>query len=291
MSDTFAFCTLFNAPLPDTWATSSVDSMHSMFMFAEAYNQPLPSTWSFARDTGSMFENCFAFNQPLDHDTSRMETMRSMFRGCKSFDQPLVWKTAKVRDFVRAFSGCVALNRELRLDMRRVNYDAEMLDGCPARLVRSNLLLADGDRDVAAGEEECSICFARVRRYGPSTCIHRFCGECLDEFFGTPGLQQKCPLCRAPMSRADLIGAFGSRRQWPLEDLVRLLDEATGLGPVGGRALPPAREGSAADRARCSHLRRADAGAPGSERHVARAVAYARKAVCVRCGERAMRRL
>ena len=164
----------------------------------------------------------------------------------------------------------------------------------------------DGDRAPEEGsdQEECAVCITNAGRY-KLECGHTFCGTCLEKIYASEQLAQKCPLCRGPLTRVRFEDRlfFGSRH-WPLPALLRVLDEAVGRGGLAGlsglsnpRAIPPERAVSGAQRAKCDlyarkavcHLQRAEHSTARAA-HIARALQYARKAVCVRCGKRAARR-
>ena len=94
--------------------------------------------------------------------------------------------------------------------------------------------------------------------------------------------------------------------EWPLARLLRILDEATGRdggAPAIARPAPRERAMSGTQKAKCAehtgkaicHLRRADEhlrardksrGRRAAALHYARAREHAKKATCMRCGER-----
>ncbi len=79
----------------ESWDTSNVADMGSMFSEAEYFNHNI-NDWnvSHVKNMGYMFEEARRFNQPLDKwNVSQVENINSMFKDCNDFDQNLdSWK-------------------------------------------------------------------------------------------------------------------------------------------------------------------------------------------------------
>ena len=228
------------------------------------------------------------------------------FAGCDNFDQVLNWDMTSVTDNYDMYLGTL-------VDQNDEGEGADRGPTVPRAPKAPQALGLNSDNkddppEEGSNLEECSICLSNAARY-ELECGHRFCGTCLEKTYASATLQKLCALCRAPITRGTekklLFGLtqFGSRH-WPLPALLRVLDEAVGRGGLSGlsglnnpRAIPAERAVSGAQRAKCDlyarkavcHLQRADT-SKARAAHIARALEYARKAVCVRCGKRAARR-
>ena len=98
MNSMFNSCTAFNQAL--SFDTSAVESMNSMFFNATNFNSALNLNTSAVLNMGSMFEGCTAFNQALSFDTSAVEAMNRMFKDAPAFNQNIgTWNVANVLDF------------------------------------------------------------------------------------------------------------------------------------------------------------------------------------------------
>ena len=98
MNSMFNSCTAFNQAL--SFNTSAVESMNSMFFNATNFNSALNLNTSAVLNMGSMFEGCTAFNQALSFDTSAVEAMNRMFKDAPAFNQNIgTWNVANVLDF------------------------------------------------------------------------------------------------------------------------------------------------------------------------------------------------
>ena len=117
-----AYETIYYSPsgitgLPiNSWDTSSVTNMSSMFYGAIEFNQPLNS-WNTSNvtNTSSMFRNAIKFNQSINSwNTSLVVNMNSMFLGAREFNQPLnLWKTSSVSNMGAMFYATIKFNQDL----------------------------------------------------------------------------------------------------------------------------------------------------------------------------------
>jgi surface protein len=133
MSSLFIFYNNFNQPL-NNWNVSNVTNMGHMFEGCEKFNQPLDQ-WNTSNVTnmGSMFSYCKEFNQPLDRwNTSNVTNMGDMFGLCKKFNQPLdQWNVSKVSTMSGMFSGCKEFNQPLeQWNVSRVTNMGNMFKYC-----------------------------------------------------------------------------------------------------------------------------------------------------------------
>jgi surface protein len=93
----------------NTWTTSSITNMATMFNGCTSFNQPLNS-WDVSNVTGfnGMFQDCTSFNQPLNNwilNTNPMVSinMNSIFRG-SGFNQNInTWNVSRVTNMVSMF--------------------------------------------------------------------------------------------------------------------------------------------------------------------------------------------
>ena len=97
----------------ESWDTSNVENMSSMFAFVENFNADI-SSWNVSKvkNMAHMFFCSPNFNQPLDKwDTSNVEDMAHMFENATAFNQNLdSWDVSKVKDFDEMFEGSLLQN-------------------------------------------------------------------------------------------------------------------------------------------------------------------------------------
>jgi E3 ubiquitin-protein ligase RNF1/2 len=96
--------------------------------------------------------------------------------------------------------------------------------------------------DIVAEELKCPICWGTIdHTFTVTTCLHRFCSECLQRSLRVELSGQKnshdCPACRAKMaSRRD------ARQDQPFDDLIYLMTGLIGVppgsNPTGGGNTP-----------------------------------------------------
>ena len=111
MNSMFGNCTAFNQAL--SFNTSAVIDMNNMFNGCSAFNQPLTFNTSAVTSMGSMFFGCSVFNQALSFDTSAVTNMGEMFYNCTSFNQPLSFDTSAVEAMNRMFRDATAFNQNI----------------------------------------------------------------------------------------------------------------------------------------------------------------------------------
>jgi surface protein len=98
MNSMFANCTAFNQSL--SFDTSAVTSMNGMFNGCSVFNSALTFNTLLVTDMGRMFRDATAFNQPLSFDTSAVTDMSQMFKDAPAFNQNIgTWDVANVQDF------------------------------------------------------------------------------------------------------------------------------------------------------------------------------------------------
>ena len=116
MSGIFENSILRNFSGIETWDTSKVENMMSMFEGAQSFNHDI-SCWdvSKVKNMKSMFCRALKFNQPLNNwDVSNVTNMENMFRLTKVFNQPLNnWNVSKVKNIDGMFWVAESFNQNL----------------------------------------------------------------------------------------------------------------------------------------------------------------------------------
>ena len=117
MSSMFRNCSILNGPANiDTWNTSNVNSMYSMFYDALNFNQPI-GNWNTSNvvSTFNMFFGASNFNQPIGNwNTSAVTDMYRMFADAISFNQPVGnWNTTNVINMNSMFYGASNFNQPI----------------------------------------------------------------------------------------------------------------------------------------------------------------------------------
>jgi surface protein len=117
MSFMFYGCSILNGPANiNSWNTSAVTKMSSMFGEARAFNQNIGS-WNTSAVTNmySMFYEARAFNQNIGSwNTASVTNMLGMFFNASAFNQNIgSWNTASVTDMNVMFAGAGAFNQNI----------------------------------------------------------------------------------------------------------------------------------------------------------------------------------
>jgi surface protein len=125
MSTMFSSCSVFNQAL--SFDTSAVTDMGLMFIGCTSFNQALSFDTSAVTSMNGMFANCTAFNQALSFDTSAVENMFRMFKNATAFNQNISsWDTSAVTDMGEMFYGCSVFNQPLSFDTSAVRDMSRM---------------------------------------------------------------------------------------------------------------------------------------------------------------------
>uniref|UniRef100_UPI003F4BFA2E BspA family leucine-rich repeat surface protein n=1 Tax=Brachyspira catarrhinii TaxID=2528966 RepID=UPI003F4BFA2E len=100
----------------ETWDTSNVVSMNSMFSFARKFNHNI-NNWNVSNveDMGYMFRYAIKFNQPLNNwNVHKVKIMNYMFNDAMEFNQDISsWNVESVKDMTCMFEGCSKFNQPL----------------------------------------------------------------------------------------------------------------------------------------------------------------------------------
>ena len=100
----------------ETWDTSNVVNMNSMFSFASNFNHNI-NNWNVSNveNMGYMFRDATKFNQPLDKwNVHKVKIMNYMFNDAFSFNQDISsWNVESVKDMSYMFRGCSKFNQPL----------------------------------------------------------------------------------------------------------------------------------------------------------------------------------
>lgn len=116
MSGIFENSMLRNFSGIETWDTSNVTNMSSMFRGAKSFNHDI-SNWNVSKvkNMSNMFCRAEKFNQPLNSwDVSNVTNMEDMFRIAMAFNQPLDnWNVSKVKNIDGMFWAAVNFNQNL----------------------------------------------------------------------------------------------------------------------------------------------------------------------------------
>ena len=98
----------------NSWDTSAITSMNSMFSNCSAFNQALTFNTSAVTSMNEMFNGCSVFNQPLSFDTSAVTNMGRMFRNATAFNQNISsFNTGAVTDMYQMFKDAPAFNQNI----------------------------------------------------------------------------------------------------------------------------------------------------------------------------------
>jgi surface protein len=135
MGQMFQSCfSLKTVPNINSWNTSTVIYMTSMFNNARLFNQNIGS-WNTANVIGMvrMFTNANSFNQDISGwNTAKVGSMISMFELATSFNQNIGnWNTGAVTDMTKMFQWATSFNQNLGNWSLNASVDMRnMLDNC-----------------------------------------------------------------------------------------------------------------------------------------------------------------
>ncbi|WP_051067136.1 BspA family leucine-rich repeat surface protein, partial [Mycoplasma yeatsii] len=126
MKSMFQNAKFFNQPLGEKFNTSKVTNMHAMFQGAHNFNQALGDKFdtSNVTDMSYMFKEAESFNSSLGNkfDTSNVTDMKEMFYEAHAFNKPLGDKfdTSKVTDMGYMFYFAESFNQPLNFNTSQV---------------------------------------------------------------------------------------------------------------------------------------------------------------------------
>ncbi|UWD35181.1 BspA family leucine-rich repeat surface protein [Mycoplasma cottewii] len=130
MSSMFSFARNFNQQLGNKFNTSNVTNMSFMFGYARNFNQPINFNTSNVTDMSEMFSEAKNFNQPINFNTSNVTNMSDMFNGARDFNQPINFNTSNVTNMSGMFRNCWNFNQPLNTwDVSNVNDMSGMFQG------------------------------------------------------------------------------------------------------------------------------------------------------------------
>ena len=115
MGSMFHSASVFNQPI-GAWNTANVTNISSMFQYALAFNQPIGS-WNTEKVTNlyGVFFSAHAFNQPIGSwNTTNVTYMGYMFANAYAFNQPIgTWNTANVTNMAHTFNNAQSFNQPI----------------------------------------------------------------------------------------------------------------------------------------------------------------------------------
>jgi surface protein len=124
----------------NSWDTSAVTDMSSMFGFCSVFNQALSFDTSSVTSMAGMFGNCTNFDQPLLFNTIAVTNMNGMFGSCTNFNQPLPWNTGAVTSMIGMFGSATTFQQDISSwDITSVtDFTFFMFDKTPATWSQTN---------------------------------------------------------------------------------------------------------------------------------------------------------
>jgi len=127
----------------DSWDTSSVSNMGSMFEGCSSLiTIPLLDT-SNVTSMGSMFYNCSSLKEIPLLNTSSVSSMYRMFEGCSSLTTLPLLDTSNVSNMYRLFEGCSSLTTLPLLDTSNVTNMGYTFSGCSSLPLVDKVLFLD----------------------------------------------------------------------------------------------------------------------------------------------------
>ena len=133
MSSMFELAEKFNYNI-NSWDVSKVENMSKMFWECKKFNQPL-NKWNISNvnNVQSMFANCSIFNQNIENwNTSNIKIFSFMFYNCLNFNQPLDnWDTSNVISAAGMFMNCRNFNQNINnWNVSKLEYANSMFEEC-----------------------------------------------------------------------------------------------------------------------------------------------------------------
>ena len=133
MSSMFELAENFNYNI-NSWDVSKVENMSKMFWECKKFNQPL-NKWNISNvnNVQSMFGNCSIFNQNIENwNTSNIKIFSFMFYNCLNFNQPLgKWDTSNVISTAGMFMNCRNFNQNINnWNVYKLEYANSMFEEC-----------------------------------------------------------------------------------------------------------------------------------------------------------------
>uniref|UniRef100_A0A3Q1ME24 E3 ubiquitin-protein ligase RNF n=1 Tax=Bos taurus TaxID=9913 RepID=A0A3Q1ME24_BOVIN len=92
------------------------------------------------------------------------------------------------------------------------------------------------ERGGAGATFECNICLETAREAVVSVCGHLYCWPCLHQWLETRPERQECPVCKAGISRENVVPLYGRGSQKPQDPRLK-----TPPRPQGQRPAPESR--------------------------------------------------
>jgi surface protein len=164
----FALTTINNI---NSWDTSAVTSMGSMFTNCTLFNQALSFNTSAVTNIGSMFNGCSVFNSALTFDTSFVESMEGTFSDATAFNQPLSFDTSAVTNMELMFNNATAFNQNIGTwDVANVTTFTDFMTGkTPATFSTTNLNAIYNGWSTQAVQPGLIITFGTAKYTGAAT--------------------------------------------------------------------------------------------------------------------------
>jgi len=97
----------------NSWNTSAITTMASMFENCKLFDQSLSFNTGAVTDMNSMFKGCSSFRGTVSFDTRNVTLMNSMFRDALVFNQPLLFDTIFVTSMNSMFRGATAFDQNI----------------------------------------------------------------------------------------------------------------------------------------------------------------------------------
>ena len=88
------------------------------------------------------------------------------------------------------------------------------------------------ERSRAGANFECNICLETAWEAVVSVCGHLYCWLCLHQWLETRPERQECPVCKAGISRENVVPLYGRGRQKPQDPRLKTLPRHQGQRPA-----------------------------------------------------------